>query len=163
MALILYEGSRQLDVTHMNALADEEHATPTLEGPRPEVFPGPGWCNNWDATGTRHFFVIPNGKQETITPFISYDLNCPFPKLLAIQGLSCTVHSRPLHARADPSVARCPYSPAAERLFAAEGVHTDAINWALRQEDNTTLQGEVQYFQTHHSHSLCLAKHIGQL
>ena len=105
MALVLYESSCQLDVAHMNASADEEHATPTPEGPQPGRFPGPGWRDNWDATGTRHFFVIPDGKQETIAPFISYDLNCPFPELLATQGLGCTVHSRPLHARADPSVA----------------------------------------------------------
>ena len=163
MALVLYESSHQLDIAHMNASDNEEHATPTLEGPQPSVFPGPRWHDNWDATGTRHFFVIPDGKQDTIAPFISYDLNCPFPELLATQGLSCTVHSRPLYARADPSVARCPYSPAAEQLFVAEGVHTDAVNWALKQEDDTTLQGEVQYFCTYHFHSLRLTKHIGQL
>ena len=33
MALVLYEGSCQLDVTRMNASADEEHATLTPEGP----------------------------------------------------------------------------------------------------------------------------------
>ena len=69
MALILYEGSRQLDVVQMNASADEEHATPTPEGPQPGVFPGPGWHDNWDTTGTCHFFVIPNGEQDTIAPF----------------------------------------------------------------------------------------------
>ena len=105
MALVLYEGSHQLDVAHMNASAEEEHTTPTPDGPQPGVFPGPGWDDNWDATGTRHFFVIPDGEQDTITPFISYDLNCPFPELLATQGRGCTVHSRPLHARTDPSVA----------------------------------------------------------
>ena len=163
MALVLYEGSRQLDIAHMNASADAEHTTPMPEGPRPSIFPGPGWHDNWDTTGTRHFFVIPDGEQDTIAPFILYDLDCPFPKLLATQGRGCTVHSRPLHARADPSVARCPYSPAAEQLFIADRVHTDAVNWALRQEDNATLRGEVQYFHTHHSHSLRLAKQIGQL
>ena len=163
MALVLYEGSRQLDVARMNALADKEHATLTPEGPQPGVFPGPGWCDNWDATGTCHFFVIPDGKQDTITPFISYDLNCPFPELLAAQGRGCTIHSRPLHACIDPSISQCPYSPAAEQLFIADGVHKDAVNWALRQEDDATLQGEVQYFHTHHSHSIRLAKHIGQL
>ena len=163
MALVLYEGSRQLDVAHMNVAADAEHATPTPQGPQPSRFPGPGWCDNWDATGTRHFFVIPDGEQDTITPFISYNLDSPFPKLLATQGLGCTVHSWPLHAHTDPSMARCPYSPAAEQLFIAEEVHTDVVNWALRQEDNATLQGEVQYFCTHYSHSLHLAKRIGQL
>ena len=105
MALVLYKGSRQLVVVHMNASADAEHATLTPEGPQPSVFPGPGWRDNWDATGTRHFFVIPDSKQDTITPFISYDLNYPFPELLATQGHGCTIHSQPLHAHADPSVA----------------------------------------------------------
>ena len=163
MALILYESSHQLDVAHMNASADEEHTTPTPEGPQLGRFPGPGWQDNWDATGTRHFFVIPDGEQDTIAPFISYNLDCPFPELLAMRGLGCTIHVRPLHARTDPSLARCTYSPAAEQLFVVGGVHEDAVNWALRQEDDTTLQGEVQYFRTHHSHSLCLAKRIGQL
>ena len=78
MALVLYKGSRQLDVARMNASAYEEHMTPTPEGPQPGVFPGPGWQDNWDATGTRHFFVIPDSEQDTIAPFIAYNLNCPF-------------------------------------------------------------------------------------
>ena len=68
MALILYESSCQLNIAHINVLADEEHATPTPEGPQPGRFPGPGWQDNWDATGTRHFFVIPDGEQDTIAP-----------------------------------------------------------------------------------------------
>ena len=163
MALVLYEGSSQLDVIRMNASADAEHATPMPEGSQPGIFPGPGWCDNWDAMGTRHFFVIPDGEQDTIAPFISYDLNCPFPELLATQGRGCTVHSRPLHARADPSVARCPYGPGIKQFFVVDNIHTDAVNWAARQEDDATLQGKLQYFRTHHSHSICLAKHLGQL
>ena len=111
MALVLYEGSRQLDVAWMNAAADEEHATPTPHGPQPGRFPGPEWRDNWDATGTQHFFVIPDREEDVIAPFISYNLDSPFPKLLATRGLGCTVHSRPLHACTDPSMARCPYGP----------------------------------------------------
>ena len=128
MALVLYEGSRQLDVACMNASAEEEHATPTPDSPQPGVFPGPGWRDNWDATGTRHFFVIPDREQDTIAPFVSYDLNCPFPELLATQGCRCTVHSQPLHARADPSVAQCPYGPNVEQFLVNDMVHTDAVN-----------------------------------
>ena len=83
MALVLYKGSRQLDITRMNASTDEEHTTLMPEGPQPGVFPSPGWRDNWDATGTCHFFVIPNSEQDSIAPFISYDLDCPFPELLA--------------------------------------------------------------------------------
>ena len=132
MALVLYESSRQLNVAHMNVSADEEHATPTPEGPQPGRFPGPGWQDNWDATSTHHFFVIPNREQDTIAPFISYNLNCPIPELLATWGLGCTIHARPLHAHTDPSMARCAYSPAAEQLFVVGGVHEDVVEWALR-------------------------------
>ena len=101
MALVLYKGSRQLDVTQMNTAADEEHTTPTPHRPQPGRFPGPGWRDNWDTTGTQHFFVIPDREEDVIAPFISYNLDSPFPELLATRGLGCTVHSRPLHARAD--------------------------------------------------------------
>ena len=163
MALVLYEGSRQLDVARMNASAEEEHATLTPDGPQPGIFPGPGWRNNWDATGTCHFFVIPDGEQDTIAPFVSYNLNCPFLELLATQGRGCTVHSQPLHARADPSVAQCPYGPNVEQFLVNDMVHTDAVNWAAQQEDDATLLGELQYFCTHYSHSVRLAKRLGQL
>ena len=72
MALVLYEGSRQLDIAHMNTSAEEEHATPTPDGPQPGVFPGPSWRDNWDAMGTRHFFVIPDREQDTIAPFVCH-------------------------------------------------------------------------------------------
>ena len=100
---------------------------------------------------------------RTPSPPSSPDLNCPFPELLATQGRSCTVHSRPLHASADPSVAQCPYGPSIEQFFVEDGIHTDAVNWAARQEDDATLRGELQYFWTHYSHSIRLAKRLGQL
>ena len=52
MVLVLYEGSHQLDITWMNARADKEHATPTPSGLQLDVFPGPGWIDNWTENGT---------------------------------------------------------------------------------------------------------------
>ena len=60
-------------------------------------------------------------------------------------------------------MARCPYGPSVEQFFVTDEIHTDAVNWAAQQEDDATLQGELQYFHTHYSHSLRLAKHLGQL
>ena len=60
-------------------------------------------------------------------------------------------------------MARCPYGPSVEQFFVKDEVHTDVVNWAARQEDDSTLRGELQYFHTHYSHSICLAKCMGQL
>ena len=98
MALVLYKGSRQMDVAQMNAKADEEHATPTPSGPQPNVFPGPGWLDNWTKTGMRHFFLIPHGKEVCIAPFIQYDFDTPYPELLVTHSKGCTIHLKPLHA-----------------------------------------------------------------
>jgi len=40
---------------------------------------------------------------------------------------------------------------------------TDLVDWALKQEDDATLQGEVQYFRTHHSKAIQIACRIGML
>ena len=40
---------------------------------------------------------------------------------------------------------------------------TDLVDWALKVEDDTMLQGEVQYFRAHHSKSVQIACHIGTL
>ena len=87
-----------MDVARMNGSADEEHATPMPTGPQPDVFPGPGWMDNWTETGTRHFFLIPHREEVCIAPFIQYDFDTPYPELLATRGRGCTVHSKPLHA-----------------------------------------------------------------
>ena len=163
MVLVLYEGSHQLDVARMNAKANEEHATPTPSGLQPDVFPGPGWIDNWTEAGTRHFFIIAHGEEECIAPFIQYDLEGPFPKLLATHGRGCTVHSRPLHARAskDDGVVGC--MPDEERIFFKDESHTDAVDWAIRQEEDPTLRGEVQYLRSHRRSVLRKACRIAAL
>ena len=163
MALVLYEGSQQMDVAQMNAIADEEYATPMPTGPQPDVFPGPGWMDNWTETGTRHFFLIPHGKEVCIAPFIQYNFDMPYPELLATHGKGCTVHSRPLHARGSENDAVVGYAPHEEWMFFEDEEHTEVVNWAMWQEEDPTLQGELQYLHTHCLAALRTAHWIAKL
>jgi len=162
MAVVLYQQTEANALAAKAMNADAEGCTPSPTGPQPGVFPGPGWQNNFDAIGTCHFFVIPDGNEDVITPFISYDLHTTFPELLATNSRGCTVHSCPLHA--------CPIgqhhttiSPKDELLLTKDMQFTDLVDWALKQEDNATLQGKVQYFRAHHSKACQIAHHIGAL
>jgi len=97
-----------------------------------------------------------------IAPFISYNLHTTFPELLATNGRGCTVHSCPLHAR---SVRQhhTAISLKDELLLTQGAQFTDLVDWALKTEDDTTLQGKVQYFHAHHSKACQIAHHIGAL
>jgi len=117
-------------------------------GPQPGVHPGPGWRDNFNTTGTCHYFVIPDGNQDVIAPFVQYNLDSPFPKLLATNGQGCTVHSCPLYASPCTSCTAS-YSPQDELLFWANIVFTPTINWAVTLKDNPTLAGEIQHFCSH--------------
>ena len=162
MAMVLYQQAKTnlLEAKAMDA--DAEGRTPSPNGPQPGVLPGPGWRDNFTVTGTCHFFVIPDSDEDVITPFISYDLHATFPKLLATNSCSCTVHSRPLHA--------CPVgqhhttiSPKDELLLTKGMQFTDLVDWALHKEDDPTLQEEVQYFCAYHSKAQQIACCIGAL
>ena len=162
MAVVLYQQAEtnQLESKAMDANA--ERRTPSPNGPQPGVWPGPGWKDNFDTVGTCHFFVIPNGEEVVIAPFISYDLCATFPKLLATNGCSYTVHSHPLHAH---SVGQhhTPISPKDELLLVKDKQYADLVDWALVKEDDPTLQGEVQYFHAHNSKATQIACRIGVL
>jgi len=98
LAMVLYRQVSDQDATIKELMENKENIAPSPTDPQPSTHPGPGWQDNFDATGTRHLFVIPLGDKDVITPFIHYDLRNPFPELLATNGHHCTVHSRPLHA-----------------------------------------------------------------
>jgi len=162
MAMVLYQQAETNALETKAMDTDIEGQTPSPNGPQPGVHPGPGWKDNFDAIGTRHFFVIPDGEEDVIAPFISYDLHATFPELLATNGCGCTVYSCPLHA--------CPVrqhhtaiSPKDELLLTSGMQFTDLVDWALRKEDDATLIGEVQYFRAHHSKATQLAHRIGVL
>jgi len=162
MAMVLYQQAKTnvLETKAMDADAEKHTSSPT--GSQLGILSGPGWKDNFNAIGTCHFFVIPDGEEDIIAPFISYDLHATFPKLLATNSRGCTVHSCPLHA--------CPVgqhhtaiSPK-DKLLLTEGMQfTDLVNWALCKEDDPTLIGEVQYFCAHYSKATQIACCIGVL
>ena len=152
-----------MDIARMNTSADEEHATSMLTGPQPDMFPGPGWMDNWTETGMRHFFLIPHGEEVGIAPFIQYDFDMPYPELLATRGRGCTVHSKPLHAQGSEYDAVVGYTPHEEQMFFEDEEHTDVVDWAVQQEEDPTLQGELQYLCMHPKAALHIACRIAKL
>jgi len=145
MAIVLYQQTETNALEAKAMDADAEKRTPSPTGPQPGILPGPRWKNNFNAIGTCHFFVIPDGEEDVITPFISYDLHATFPELLTTNGRGCTVHSCPLHAR-PVGQHHTAISPKDELLLTEGMQFTDLVDWALKEEDDATLQGEIQYF-----------------
>ena len=162
MAMVLYQQAETNMLKTKAMDTDTEKHTPSPTGPQPGVFPGPGWKDNFNATGTHHFFVIPDGKEDVIAPFISYDLNTTFPKLLVTNSCNCTVHSHPLHA-CTVRHHHTAISPK-DKLLLTKGMQfTDLVDWALISKGDETLQGKVQYFRAHHSKAVQLTCRIGTL
>jgi len=162
LAMVLYRQVLDQDAKIKELMEDKENQAPSSTDPQPSTHPGPGWQDNFDATGTCHLFVIPLGDEDVIAPFIRYDLRSPFPKLLATNGRYCTVHSRPLHAA--PQLSRIsPMSPRNELFFHPDLKLTRGVDWALLYEDDPTLASEVQHFRLHKKACDRLANRMGQL
>ena len=162
LAMVLYRQVSDQDEKIATLEADKENQAPPLMDPQPSVHPGTGWQDNFDATGTRHLFVIPLGDEDVIAPFIRYDLHNPFPKLLAMNGRYCTIHSRPLHAV--PLTDRCALlSPRNKLFFHPDLELTRGVDWAVLYEDDPTLAGEVQHFRSHKKACNRLTQRMGQL
>ena len=162
LAMVLYRQVSDQDATIKELMENKENQAPSPTNPQPSTHPGPGWQDNFDATGTRHLFVIPLGEEDVIAPFIRYNLHNPFPELLATNGRYCTVHSRPLHMVPQTSRAS-PLSPRNELFFHPDLELTRGVDWAVLYEDDPTLAGEVQYFRSHKKACDRLAKRMGQL
>jgi len=162
MAMILYQCAETKDIELKAIDADAQGQTPSPNGPQPGILPGPGWRDNFTETGTRHFFIIPNGKEDIIAPFISYNLCATFPELLATNRQGCMVHSCPLHTHPVRQY-HTAISPKDELLLTKKMQFTDLVDWALRKEDDPMLIGEVQYFCAHHSKATQIACCIGIL
>jgi len=162
LAMVLYRQVSDQDAKIKELTEDKENQAPISTDPQPSTHPGPGWQDNFDATGTRHLFVIPLGDEDVIAPFIRYDLRNPFPELLATNGRNCAVHSRPLHAVSQTSRVS-PLSPRNELFFHHDLELTRGVDWALLYEDDPTLAGEVQHFRSHKKACDRLARRMGQL
>jgi len=149
LAMVLYRQVSDQDAKIKELQeADKENHAPSPTDPQPSTHPGLGWQDNFDATGTRHLFVIPLGDEDVIAPFIRYDLRNPFPELLATNGRHCAVHSRPLHAVPQTSHTS-PLSPRNELFFHSDLELTRGVDWAVLYEDDPTLAGEIQHFCSH--------------
>jgi len=162
LAMVLYQQVSDQDATIKELMENKENQAPSPTDPQPSTHPGPGWQDNFDATGTRHLFVIPLGDKDIIAPFICYDLRNPFPELLATNGRNCTVHSCPLHAVPQSSCVS-PLSPRNKLFFHPDLELTRGVDWALLYEDDPTLASEVQYFRSHKKACDRLANRMGQL
>jgi len=162
LAMVLYRQVLDQGDTIKELLENKENLAPSPTDPQPSTHPGPGWQDNFDATGTCHLFVIPLGNEDVIAPFIRYDLCNPFPELLATNGRHCTVHSCPLHAV--PQMSRAsPLSPRNELFFHPDLELTRGVDWAVLFEDDPTLAGEVQHFCSHKKACERIARRMGQL
>ena len=162
MAMVLYRQVSDQDARIKELMENKENQVPSVEESQPSMHPGPGWQDNFDATGTCHLFVIPLGDENIITPFICYDLRNPFPKLLATNGRYCVIHSCPLYAAPQTSHAS-PLSPCNELFFHPNLELTRGMDWAILYKDDPTLASEVQYFCLHKKACDHLAKRMGQL
>jgi len=70
LAMVLYRQVSDQDATITALMEDKENQAPSPIDPQPSTHPGPGWHDNFDATGTHHLFVIPLGDEDVIAPFI---------------------------------------------------------------------------------------------
>jgi len=162
LAMVLYRQVSDQDAKILELMEDKENRAPSPTNPQPSTHPGPGWQDNFNAKGTCHLFVIPLGDEDVIAPFIRYDLHNPFPELLATNGHYCMIHSCPLHAI--PQLTRVSLlSPCNELFFHPDLELTRGVDWALLYEDDPTLAGEVQHFQSHKKACEHLAERMGQL
>src|SRR4029077_7960591 len=97
--VVFYNPLTEQDATNAWREAELAPRVP-LTGPQPHTFPGGDWRENFAAGGsTRHYFVIADGDEDVLAPWIRYDMDSPLPLLQATLGLNCHIYSRPLHAR----------------------------------------------------------------
>ena len=131
-------------VAHIAREEAEEGRTPTPNGPRPGVHPGPGWAKNCEDRGINYIFLIPTDppQQYEIAPFISIDWSSTSPELLGTRRLGYLVHAKHLHARTD-EFPRAAFDRCQEFFFVDNQTHSDGVDWAMRQEGDDTLRAEV--------------------
>jgi len=162
MAIILYDKLAAQEATIKARDADAKRQTPSPTVPQPGVHPGPGWKENWMATNTCHYFVIPNGDQDVIAHFICYDMASPFPELLATNRYNCIIHSYPLHACADIQ-GHTPLFSHDKLLIVDKQTYSNAVDYAIIREDDPILAGEVKYFHSHYKKANKIAMEMGCL
>jgi hypothetical protein len=121
---------------------DETHIS--LPEPLPGFHPGVGWLVNHNEDWNAPMFqdLITDGLVETIAAFYCYDFDTTSPKLLLTRGCHCSVHSRPLHACADP-YPRPALTKKQEFAFAPDQPFTRLVDHTIALEKDDTLKVEV--------------------
>jgi len=142
----------------------EEGRTPTPDGPRPGVHPGPGWAKNCEERGVNYVFLIPTDPPQRyeIAPFVSIDWSSTSPELLGMRGMGCPVHAKHLHARAD-EFPRAAFDRCQEFFFADNQTHSDGVDWAMQQEGDDTLRAEVIRHRAAHTKVIRRARQVAEL
>jgi len=82
MAMVLYQQAevKTLEAKAMDANAEERTPSPT--GPQPGVFPGPGWQDNFNAVGMRHFLSFQTAMRTSSPPSSPTTSTQPSPSSL---------------------------------------------------------------------------------
>ena len=112
--------------------------------PQPGVIPEGDWHRNFEEPCYHFFKVIPDEHSQLhVAPFVSIDLDTPSPQLLMTNGKNCPVHSRSLHARPEETP-HANYDRCQNFLFTDMQIHTPAVDWAVEQEGDITLEAEVR-------------------
>jgi hypothetical protein len=76
---------------------------PCIDSLDPWAHPSLGWRLNSSPCGLTFNIKVLNEIGELVTvPFYQVDLSALEPEILVICGCNCAIHTRPLHACADP-------------------------------------------------------------
>jgi hypothetical protein len=112
--------------------------------PLPGFHPGVGWLVNHNEDWNAPMFqdLITDGLVETVTAFYKYDFDTTSPELLLTRGPHCPVHSRPLHAHANP-YPRPALTKKQDFTFAPDQPFTRLVDHAVALEKDDTLRAEV--------------------
>jgi len=161
---VLVQRDVDAQVARITREEEEEGRTPTPNGPRPGVHPGPGWAKNCEDHGVNYIFLIPTDPPQRyeIAPFVSINWSLTSPELLGTCGLGCPVHAKHLHARADefPCAA---LDRRQEFFFADNQTHLDGVDWAMQQEGDDTLHTEVIRHRAARTKVICRAHQVAEL
>jgi hypothetical protein len=105
------------------------------------------WINNLPKTGPLHDVMVPTGQGSVMpAPLTHYDFDTDLPKLLATHGGNSPTYLFPLHAYPKPYHCRH-FLKKKQYLFNPLATHTNQLMYAVRKENDITLQAEIHYYQ----------------
>jgi len=143
---------------------DEEREEAHTTTPQPGVYPGPGWVRNINHSSNTPVYpeYILDNNMELLAAYYQYDLDTTEPELLLTRGRNCRVHSRPLHARANP-YPRPMLTRKQEFAFYPGQSHSKLVDHALALEQDDTLRAEVIRYRTLNTKIHSMARRAAEL